>query len=156
VTIIDDLASEGIQAEELAGELVIKALSAEGQELEQHQAEVDVVVRLVNEPGFVVGSIKTHVVGDSDIGKLEKKIREQYAHRLPFAGHRIQPAFMAETVKTGRLDRLKAACKARGVRLCGCTGRALAGCSCAWLRQRGGIKQNMALATNYPRDHPNV
>mmetsp|Transcript_727 Transcript_727/g.1656 ORF Transcript_727/g.1656 Transcript_727/m.1656 type:complete len:86 (+) Transcript_727:1-258(+) len=72
--------------------------------------------------GFVVG---TYVSGDSDIGKLEKKIQERYTQRAPFAGCPIQKAFMAEAVKPGQLDKLKATCREKGVRLYARNGRSI-------------------------------
>lgn len=118
--IIDDLASEDIQAQELSEERVAKGEQRDA-------AEVDVAVRFEhgNGMGFVVGSMKTSVGGDSDVRNLEKKIKEHYAQRAPFAGCRIQPAFMAETVKPGQLDRLKATCREKGVRLYARNGRSI-------------------------------
>lgn len=128
--IIEDLQNEGIQAEELAEERVAKGGQGD-------VAEVDVAVRFVDGTGFVVGSMKPNVSGDSDVRNLEKKIREHYAQRAPFAGHPIQPAFMAETVKTGALDRLKATYKEKGVRLYARNGRSI---SRVQLRAAAGIR----------------
>lgn len=138
----DDLASEGVKAVELGAQRVAKG--AQGDE-----AEVDVAIRSVCEPGavgtvcfadapgcvgasrfagesgFVVGSMKSHINGDSDVRKSEKKIQQHYTQRVPFAGSTIQPAFMAETVKPGHLDRLKATCAERGVRLYARNGRSI-------------------------------
>jgi hypothetical protein len=82
--------------------------------------EVDAVVRFVGQQGrtgFMVGSMKTHVSGDSDIRKLAKQVRDHYAQRMPIGGYTIQLAFMAETMRPSQLDRVKATCKRMGVRL---------------------------------------
>mmetsp|Transcript_3805 Transcript_3805/g.8154 ORF Transcript_3805/g.8154 Transcript_3805/m.8154 type:complete len:89 (+) Transcript_3805:2-268(+) len=75
--------------------------------------------------GFVVGSMKTTVRGDSDIRKLENRIKEHYAQRAPFAGYPVQTAFMAEVVKPPELDRLKATCREKAVRLYARNGRSI-------------------------------
>jgi hypothetical protein len=121
LAVVNDLASEGAVAEELAEERVAKGEKGDA-------AEVDLVVRFVDKqgcPGFVIGSMKTQVSGDSDVIMLDTKVQQHYAHRAPFAGHPIQLAFMAETVKPDQLGRLKATCKSKGVRLYQRNGRSI-------------------------------
>jgi hypothetical protein len=109
-----DLVSEGFQTEELAEERVAT------DDQRRHIAEVDAVVRFDDRQGrtgFVLGSMKTHVSGDSDIRQLSDKVQRHYAQRERFAGHDILLAFMAETMQPHVMDRVKSTCKQLGVRL---------------------------------------
>lgn len=119
--VLDDLASEGATAEELAEERVVKGGQGDA-------AEVDLVVRFVDaegRTGFVIGSMKTTIGGDSDVSNLEKKVQQYFAPRAPFAGHPIQLAFMAETVRPDLMSKLKATCKSKNVRLYARNGRSI-------------------------------
>lgn len=132
--VMDDLLEGGAKEVEAVApqprERVVKD-GVVGSDVAEGEGEADVAVRFVDGDGetrFVIGSLKICVDGDGDseVVALEKKVARYYEPREPFKGHRVQLAFMAETVKGhGQWDRVKETCRHKGVRLYSRTGRSV-------------------------------
>ena len=122
LAVINDLLENGAQE---AAEFEAGRVAKEGG---GDVAEVDISVRYIDahgQPGFVLGSAKTHVSGDSDVKSLDKKVRDQYEPHPPFLGHRVKRAFMAELVQPGKQKLLEDTCKSLGVQLYARSGRSI-------------------------------